>query len=232
MRLSTIVGVFLSFTWAFSSMAEERTEVHLFQYGRTNTPVLQAAFQDFHDMLVEKLPKLAAEMLKTDVGLQAGSKLSLEKLSLQSVRDTEGVLLRPEFMVASLDEKRQYWLQTGALGVLTGHIRKQEQTLYANTTFYWGRLKGPFPDEMITLKLPLAGDTFDNTLDSHSIAVLYALAQETRHGCANIADAVKLLSEAQKRAKAISEDFHVLGSELEAVVVNAIEAIKDECSDG
>lgn len=232
MHLPRLVIIALCIMWSFPVVAEDRTAVHLFQYGRTNTPAMRAAFQDFHDLLVEKLPKLAAEMLKADIGLQTQAKSSLEKLSLKSVRDNEGVLMRPEFMVASVDEKRNYWLQTGALGVLTGHIRQQEQTLYANTTFYWGQLKGPFPDEVITLKLPLVGETFDTTSDSHSIAVLYALAQEARQGCNHVADAIKLLSEAHKRAKSITEDFQAMGSELEVIVVDAIESIKGECSNG
>lgn len=226
MRLSKLAILFFVFLWTATSQAEERTEVHLFRYGRTNTASLQTAFNDFQDMLVEKLPKLASELLKMKVEIPA-----LSHLRLKPVLDENGQLLRPEARVGSLDAERQYWLQTGALSVLTGHIREQGGTTYAYSTFFWGALRGPYPDEMITLKLPLVGESFDNTSDSHSVAVLYALAQESRHECVNAAEIVKLLSEAQKRAKAIADDFPELAAELEAIVVAAINKIQGDCSD-
>lgn len=212
---------------AATSHAEERTEVHLFQYGRTNTATLQTAFNDFRDMLEENLPKLASELLKMEVKVSA-----LSHLRLKSVVDEKGELLRPEMRVGSLDAKRQYWLQTGALGVLTGHVKEQGETPHAHSTFFWGELKGPFPDEMINLTLPLVGESFDNTSDSHSVAVLYALAQESKCGCNNAAEIIKMLSEAQKRAKAIANDFPKLAARLEDMVIAAIDEIRKDCSDG
>lgn len=125
----------------------------------------------------------------------------------------------------------EYWKQTGALGVLTGHVREQGNIPYAYSTFFWGELRGSYPNQMITLKLPLVGESFDNTSDSHSVAVLYALAQESKgNGCSNTAEIIKLLSEAQKRAKAIADDSPKLAAELEGMVVAAINEIQKDCS--
>lgn len=225
MRLSKVaifISVFLS---AAASQAEERTEVHLFHYGRTNTAPRQTAFYDFRDMLVEKLPKLASELLRMEVSVPAAS-----HLCLKSVLDENGKWLPPEEQVGSLEAKRLYWLTTGALGVLTGYVREQGEIPYAYSTFFWGQLKGPYPDEVIDLKLPLIGESFDNTYDSHSVAILYALAQESKKGCDNAAEIIKLLSEAQKRAKAVADEFPELGAQLEAIVVAAIDDIRGECS--
>jgi len=75
------------------------------------------------------------------------------------------------------------------------------------------------------------GESFDNTYDSHSVAVLYALAQETKHDCVNSVEIIRLLSEAQKRARAISIDLPDLAAELEGIVVTAIDEIRSECSE-
>lgn len=225
MRLSRVVFLIMMILWVPASLAGERTEVHLFQYGRTNTDMLKTAFLDFRDMLGEKLPRLSAE-LSREINIPA-----LSHLKLKSVMDGSGALLRPEARVGSLDAKRQYWLQTGALSVLTGHVRQQKETPYVFTTFFWGNLRGPYSNEMITLKLPVDGESFDNTYDSHSVAVLYALAQETKHDCVNSVEIIRLLSEAQKRARAISIDLPDLAAELEGIVVTAIDEIRSECSE-
>jgi hypothetical protein len=101
---------------------------------------------------------------------------------------------------------------------------------YVYTTFYWGDLKGPYPEEMVQLVLPLVGESFDNTSDSHSVAVLYAMAQEIKQDCKNIAEIMVLLSEAQKRARAISGELPELSVKLENMVINAIENMRSECS--
>ena len=225
MRLSNIALPLLLFLYATSAWAEDRTELHLFQYGRTNTDQQNTAFLDFRDLLTENLPRLSAE-LSQDITIPA-----LSHLSLKPVIDENGELLRPETRIGSLEDKRRYWLQTGALSVLTGHIRQQEDVPYVYTTFYWGELSGPYPDEMITLKLPIVGESFDSTYDSHSVATLYALAQEIKQDCENVAATAYLLSEAHKRAKAVTGDLSELGAELENMIVTAIDQLRSDCGD-
>lgn len=211
--------------WVGDSQAGERSDLHLFQYGRTNTDLLKTAFFDFRDMLAEKLPKLSAELSRK------ATIPAVSHLKLNPVLNEKGELERPEVRVGSLADKRLYWLQTGALSVLTGHVRQQGGIPYVYTTFFWGQLRGPYTDEMITLKLPVTGEAFDSTYDSHSVAILYALAHEIRQDCVKINESIYLLSEAHKHAKAISSDFPELGAELEALVVNAINEIKSDCSE-
>lgn len=225
MRMSKVALWVVLLLWAVPSLAEDRTEVHLFQYGRTSSDLLSIAFVDFRDMLEEKLPRLSAEMMQTEATNPA-----LSQLRLKSVTDENGVLLRPEARVGSLDDKRRYWRQTGALSVLTGHVKQQGGIPYVYTTFYWGDLRGPYPEEMVQLVLPVVGESFDNTSDSHSVAVLYAMAQEIKQDCKNTAEIIFLLSEAQKRARAISGDLPELSAELENMVIAAIENIRSECS--
>jgi len=225
MRLSKLIFILILIFGMADSQAEERSELHLFQYGRTNTELLKTAFFDFRDMLSEKLPWLSIE-LSRNADIPA-----VTHLKLKSVLNENGVLERPEVRVGSLADKRLYWLQTGALCVLTGNVRQRDGIPYIHTTFFWGELKGPYGDEMITLKLPVTGKALDSTYNSHSVAILYALAHEVKQKCPEINESLYLLSEAHKHAKAISIDFPGLGAELEALVTKAINEIKEGCNE-
>ncbi len=225
MRLPRLVLLFVLLLWVSASQADKRTELHLFQYGRTNTDQLKTAFYDFRDLLSEKLPMLSSELVQ-EVNIPA-----LSQLRLKPVTDSDGELLRPNTRVGSLDDKRRYWSETGALGVLTGYVTQQEEIPYVHTTFYWGKLRGAYLAESITLKLPVVGESFDSTYDSHSVATLYALAHEIKQDCSNVSATVYLLSEAHKRAQAVSGDFPEFGADLENMIVNAIDKIRGECSD-
>jgi len=181
------------------------------------------AFSDFRALLTEKLPRLSAELSRH------GEIPALLRLRVKPVIGENGKLLLPETRIGSLADKRKYWMQTGALGILTGYIEQPDDTPYVHTTFYWGKLSGPYPDEMITLELPGFGKSFDSTNDSHSVATLYALAQEIKHDCNNVADTVYLLSEAQKRASAVAGEFPELGAELKKMIVTAINTLRSNC---
>lgn len=226
MRLPKLTLLLILLFNSASSQAEQRTALHLFQYGRTNTEQQERAFLDFSDLLEANMPKLSAE-LSQEFNIPAVS-----KLHLKSVINKQGKLKRPqEQNIGSDDGKKIYWKDTGALGVLTGHVRQKEDIPYVYTTFYWGTLKGAYAHEMITLQLPIVGKSFDTTYDSHSVAVLYALAHEIRQACTNTDETFYLLSEAQKRAKAVSADLPSLGSELENIINIAINKLLEDCSE-
>jgi len=226
MRLSKLIFILILALWVAGSQAEERSELHLFQYGRTNTDVLKTAFFDFRDLLAEKLPILSAELSRKV------SNPAVSHLKLNPIIDEKGVLERPEVRVGSLADEHLYWLQTGALSVLTGHVSLEQGIPYVYTTFFWGMLKGPYTDELITLKLPVTGAAFDSTYDSHSVAILYALAHEILQDCPKKNnESLYLLSEAYKHAQSISNDFPELGAKLETLVDNAINEIKRHCDE-
>jgi hypothetical protein len=207
------------------SMAKDRTELHLFRYGRTYSEDLRAAFLDFRDLMLEKLPRLAAE-LDPEVSIPAVAQLALRAI------EGEGECLESAGdRLASLEARRRYWLETGALALLTGHMQQLDGTPHVHTVFYWGPLRGPYPKEMIDLKLPVTGDSFDTTEDSHSVATLYALAHYLGADCSASAAAFYLLSEAQKRANAVAADAPELLGDLETLVTRAIEALRNRCGD-
>lgn len=222
MRLS---GVILAITFSLSTLAvAQRTELHLFQYGRTNTPQAQAAFLDFRDLLAANLPILSQEVA------QGYALPALAQLKLKSVLDANQQLQRPEQKVGSLEQRRNYWRDTGALGVLTGYVSREDNIPQVHTQFYWGALGANFGHESIELTLPVVGSAFDNTNDSHAVAVLYALAHDIKDDkCQQISASIYLLSEAHKRAQAIESDLPQIGTALKNLVNDAISKLRQDC---
>lgn len=206
-----------------SATGDGRTELHLFQYGRTNTPVLATAFQDFRDLLELNLPRLASE-----VGASQPIP-ELDELVLHPVIDEQGNLARPGARAGSLAARQRYWRENPALGVLTGFVRQQAGTPHVLTRFFWGDLGGPEQTETVDLDIPVTGAAFDTTEDSHSVATLYALANWVGRDCARLADAVYLLSEADKRAGAIAVDLPALSARLRSMVAQAVAGIRGRC---
>ncbi len=227
MRVSIFLA-FVYFLWASTSaVAEGRTNVHLFQYGSTNAPDTKIAFLDFQDLMSEKLPRLAAELLSE-------RELSnVTNLALHPVMDADGEkLVRPVDRISSLDSKRNYWRETGALALLTGRVKQiGDAGLSIRSTFFLGELGQQQGAETIDLELPFSSATFDTTNDSHSVAILYALAIDISGNCAARADVYFLLSQAKLRADAITEEASDIGQKLAQTVQGALKDFSERCND-
>ncbi len=191
MRLSKLILIFFIITCDVVSKAEDRLELHIFQYTDHNSK--KGSFDEFQYMLGEKLLRFP-DMLYKKEELKKLSILSQLKLNL--VINDDGKLSLPSNFFGSLEEKHKYWEETGALAVLTGRVYEKENISYVNTTFFWGDLRGLYRGEMIKLKFPMIGSYYDSTKDSHLVAILYALSQEINKNCEEITSALYLLSEA------------------------------------
>lgn len=225
MRLSLCLILALIVAGPAAGRAQERTDVHLFQYGSANAPDAQAAFLDFLDLMGEKLPRLASELqLERDIR-------EVGRLAVVPVLSDDGNrLARPSERVPSLDGRRRYWRETGALALLTGRVTRVDgDGLAIRSTFFWGELGGPDVGETIDLDLPFSSAAYDTTNDSHSVAVLYSLAMTFARDCDARADAFFLLSNAQLRAEAVAADAPALGGRLLAIVTGAAEELRQRC---
>ena len=220
MRLPVVILSALLICILFDASAKERTELHLFKYARINTESSATAFLDFQDLLYEKMPKLASE-LKGSIDISA-----LDQLMLKLILDDDGKLERPS---GSLDGRRKHWKETGALGLLTGYVDEQNNIPFIHTTFFLGDLHGADVQEVIDIEIPVTGEAFDTTNDSHSVATLYALAHEIGKDCKHSASAFYLLSEAGKRSLAVRNDNPELGTYLQGIVEKALVDLKDKC---
>lgn len=218
-----LICLFLVLT-AFPSTAEPRANLHLFQYGLTTTEHREALFKDFRYVLEQKMPRLSDELALND------DWPALNVLMVVPVNDEKENLRLPASLIGNSQLKENYWRDTGALALLTGVVVDRGEVPYIHTTLYWGKLKSPLAQKMIDLQLPLVGKFFDTTFDSHSVAILYAIANQPDVQCNQLTSKIALLSEAQKRAKSVSEQQPELGAELEAMIVASIQAHKEECN--
>lgn len=219
MRLSGLYFALALYFGLGVAEAQTRTELHLFKYLLTNTERLRVAYQDFSDLLLHKIPQLAEEISSN---VPEARNLRLEKLE-----GNEGDPRR----VNALAQRFSYWSESGALAVLTGRVGMRMDTPYIHTEFFWGELRGSDPNDMVRLEISVTGRAFETTNDSHSAAILYALAHEVGHNCEHRAPAIFLLSEARKRALSIDGALRRLGDELVAKVDRAIEHLRSRCVD-
>ncbi|MEO1091115.1 MAG: hypothetical protein AAFX81_10805 [Pseudomonadota bacterium] len=220
-----------------SSWAQERSTVHLFQYGSTNAPASATAFLDFRDLMSEKLPRLASELLADDD--RAGGLTNLDALALQPVQADGGDGLEPpSARIPNLQRRRQYWRDTGALALLTGRVKGSDPaSLVIRSTFFLGELGQPTRRETLDVELPFTAAVYDTTNDSHSVVLLYALAMEalgmtadgTTADCNRQAHAYFLLSQASLRADSVATDDRDLGAALATIVQDALDAVKAAC---
>lgn len=205
--------------------AEGRTSVHLFKYGSTNSSEARIAFLDFRDLMTEKLPRLASELLSSQEIPEVA------ELALQPVTASDGNgLAHPSERIPSLADRRTYWRRTGALALLTGRVKNaQGDSLSVHSTFFLGELGRVHETEAIDVELPFTAATYDTTNDSHSVAVLYALAMDIANDCAKQSDVFFLLSQAKLRADAVAEDDPSLGQDLVQIVHTALDDAQNTC---
>ena len=223
MRLPVLLIALLSLP--LTALAEGRSSVHLFQYGSTSAPEAQRAFEDFRELMVDKLPRLASELLS--VQELAG----LDELALLPVPGADGQgLARPSERIPSLAKRRDYWKATGALALLTGRVKRAGASDYViRSSFFLGELGQAPGTEVIDVELPFTAAAYDTTQDSHSVAVLYAFAMDLARDCAKRAEVFFLLSQAALRSDAVAEDDPELGGALGEIVRAAQERVKTAC---
>jgi hypothetical protein len=228
MHLSFLIRLLILFCALSQAQAQERTELHLFKYAGTDAENLKTAFLNFKDLMREQMPLLSSELVE-ELENRGGIDIpAVGRLMLKPIVDEQGNL---RVSAGSLDDRRRYWRETGALGVLTGKLQLKQDIPTIRTFFRWGELHAPDANETITLELPVNGEAFDTTNDSHSVATLYALAHEIGRDCVQRASAFYLLSEADKRARAVAEDNVGMGTELQLMVSQAIAALRERCHD-
>ena len=211
--------VLIFFCWIGIGDAQHRAELHLFQYANVNTNVQRVAYEDFRGLLVHNLPRLSEELEITHP--------AVERLRLNALDEESGQPSR----VGSLASRRTYWSETGALGVLTGYILLRDGTPHIHTNFFWGDLHSSDASEMIELELPVTGDAFSTTHDSHSVATLYALAHEISADCDHVSEAIYLLNMALLRATSVGRDFQELGAMLTSTIEAAIAELREPCNE-
>lgn len=175
---ATIVTLLLAAHWASSEGAQAfpRTSVYLYKYSGTHSEEQRRAFEDFEDMLREKLISLSEEISQeiTKKGLDADH---FGRLRIDKVIDSQGNHLEFE---GSLDDLHRKWQERGTLKLLTGRIRRDNAPFVAKSRIYLGALGDELGTRHITVRLSIDPDAFESAKDSYTATTLYALAIDAR----------------------------------------------------
>ena len=117
--------------------------------------------------------------------------------------------LKPFFVVDANDDPANFdgdndklagrWRDAHALEILSGRIQESAGTFSVKSRVYFGELDTGFNSRFLSIELPIVDEEYDTTRDSHSVAILYALALDAMHRCQPENEVILLLSAAHER---------------------------------
>ncbi len=179
-RLCWPLFVASALLWILSSeaLAEPRVEIALFKYLGASEGEAKKKFEQFRWVMRNKILNLKVAVLQKT---SEDDQVDVENLGyLDSVyinfkgEDTfEGE--RPERINELMKNER------AILGLLRETIISDDNTNYTvYSEFYLRDLKGFYPRDVITVRLPVKSTEFGNTRDSHTLVILYALAMDAK----------------------------------------------------
>jgi hypothetical protein len=83
-----------------------------------------------------------------------------------------------------------------------------------NSHFYLGNLNAQFPNDVITVTLPIKIGEFANTKDSHTLVILYALAMDAKQQNLNSSHIALFLKAAKNKIADIKRRMGSLSGDL------------------
>ncbi len=175
------------------SQAEDpRVSLHFFKYSGVHdtNEVAKNQFDDFKDIIYAKISSISEELSSR----QHFSELI--KLGPFFPRDENGNHVEWEGNNAKLLER---WRNARTLEIFLGRIRIENDNYSVRSRVYLGDLRTALDSKFITIDLLIADDQYDTTVDSHSVAILYALAMDARERCRPEFEVLELLSAARER---------------------------------
>lgn len=199
--------------------AQTRTDVHLFRYAGIR-PQTAAAFDEFQAALREQLLTLGQSLASASPD---APQLRLERITADGAPGAE--LADPIVLIPSFEAERKWWRDKGALALLTGRLgRIPGDGLAILSRVFWGDLGDDPADMSLNIELPLDGDYYDDSKDSHAAAILFAFANHLPHECAHLPERFAILSAAQQLALAVTGSDPGLG---DALLQRITEALRD-----
>jgi hypothetical protein len=196
-----------------------RLQVSLFRYAGSEEGEPKTYFSRFKGILRDKLTVLVEELTNSSPGFAYLKSLTLEPGGNEGFGDN----LNSEAAV------QRYWLGSRSLILLRGSIVPERDSSYsAQTRIFFGELRGALPNASLPVKLPIDGEQFANTNDSHSLAIYYALAMDAARLGDDPAHVITLLSRAQDKIRDLSrrQDLSPAVMEIQKAVEKAIVAQK------
>jgi hypothetical protein len=144
-----------------------RLIVHLFKYGGSSEPPeRRVKFDQFSTIIRQKIQDLGQDLASQN---QACAYLN----GLTVVRSNREL----EF---NARDTLEYWKKSNSLQILSGLLDQRRGEFFVRSRPFFGELAAGSPAERVELELNIDTDELGKTLDSHSLALLYALACDAR----------------------------------------------------
>ncbi len=144
-----------------------RLTIELFDYsGAGASAERRDSFQQFCTIIRNKINMLIES-------LAAGNKSFAYLADLRVARVTRE-------LAGSPNETLAQWRDSYALALFSGLFFNRDQALYVRSQPFLGELAPKFPSSRIQLDLRIDENEFSQTVDSHSLVVLYALAMDAQ----------------------------------------------------
>jgi hypothetical protein len=156
--------------WAVALAPQNRAPrltIEVFDYSGVGTsPERQESFQRFCTIVRNKINMLVETLV-------AGNKACNYLVDLRLARVTRE-------LTGSPSETLAVWQDSYALALFSGLFFNREQSLFVRSQPFLGELSSSLPSSRLQLDLRIDENEFSQTVDSHSLVVLYALAMDAR----------------------------------------------------
>jgi len=198
--ITTIACLVLSCLWfSVVEASDPRVVIHIFKYGELEDPKKRERFSEFKDILRAKISTISDELSGPSGGLS-------ELARLAPFFIVDGNSNHVVFSGNNADLSRR-WSRANALEILSGRIRDTGVNFSVKSRVFFGELDTGLGSRFLTIELPIIDEEYDTTRDSHSVAILYALALDSMQRCQPEDKTMLLLSAAYERLADLPQDL-------------------------
>lgn len=185
--------------FAAAKAEEPRVSLHFFKYSGVHdtNEAAKNQFDNFKAIIHAKISSISEELSSRQHFAE------LNKLGPFFPTDADGNHVEWEGSNAKLLER---WRNARTLEIFLGRIRIENGAYSVRSRVYLGDLRTELDSKFIVIDLPIADDQYDTTVDSHSVAILYALAMDARERCRPEFEVLELLSAAKERLADVPAD--------------------------
>ena len=200
-----------------------RLVIPVFKYSGVHGAAEKRGFEEFNDIIRTKISILSEEL-----GFLGNDFTYLSHLRPDLVKDGQGHHV--EFSGSNADLLR-YWRVTDALGVFDGRIRRRSSDYEVRTRVFFGDLSTAWGRRFLSIGLPIRDEQFETTKDSHSAAIIYALALDSLNRCRPEHEILNLVGKAFESLKDVPDAVSGV-AELRSAVRKLMDIPLPKCEGG
>lgn len=176
----------------FASPAQNspRVTVQIFKYTGVHSTAEQRQFDAFKAIIHAKISSISEELAESEYFGE------LEHLKPFFPQNSGGDHVP---FTGSNADLLQRWRSANSLEIFLGRIADGGDGYTVISRIFLGDLETGLTSRFLSIELPIMDNQYETTRDSHSVAILYALAMDARRRCRPEHEVVELLSKASER---------------------------------